>query len=162
MDRAIAMGKSYCTIQKFISVLLSLCGFSLLFWGIKNRNVTNKMSVTTTGTLSNVNITSSFQGKSVAYAMTGKVTFTRKGKKVTQLVTGTKTTYENDQKVTLVYDPKSGIAVIKDEYTPPAEQAKIAIGIALFCILCCFITFLFLSTDLGCSMAVIGGIKQLF
>jgi hypothetical protein len=158
MDRAIAIGKSYCTFQKFVTVLFALCGFSILFWGIKNRNASNKMSVTTSGTLSNVNIVSSFQDKSLVYSMTDTVTFTRKGKEVTQSVTGTKSTYQNDQKVTLVYDPKSGIAIIKDEYTSPAEQAKIAIGVAM----CCLITFLFLSTDLGCSMSVIGGIGRLF
>jgi hypothetical protein len=158
MDRAIAIGKSYCTFQKFVTVLFALCGFSILFWGIKNRNTSNKMSVTTSGTLSNV-IVSPFQDK---YSMTGTVTFISKGKEVTQSVTGTKSTYQNDQKVTLVYDPKSGIAIIKDEYTSPAEQAKIAIGVALCCIICCLISFLFLSTDLGCSMSVIGGIGRLF
>ena len=158
VQTGIAVGRGYCLISKIIAIVTIFCCMSVFVWGFNNRNDKNLYTTTTTGTLSNVQVTTEMSSRGqTSYSMIGQVTYTFKGESKTQNITGSKV-YSDGQKVQLLVNPKTGESVLKDSYVSPAKLARYVMAGA-----CCFsvlmvIWFFVLSTDVGCAVAVAGQI----
>ena len=130
------------------------CCLSVFIWGFSNRNDKSVYTSSATGKLSNVHVTVEKDSRgSVTHSTFGEVTYTFKGTQRTQNITGSKV-YSDGQTVKLLVDPKTGDAVLKDEYISPAQAAKYAMGIACCGIVFLILYFFFLNTDAGCAIAV--------
>ena len=130
------------------------CCLSVFIWGFSNRNDKSVYTSSATGKLSNVHVTVEKDSRgSVTHSTFGAVTYTFKGTQRTQNITGSKV-YSDGQTVKLLVDPKTGDAVLKDEYISPAQAAKYAMGIACCGIVFLILYFFFLNTDAGCAIAV--------
>lgn len=130
------------------------CCLSVFIWGFRNRNDKSLYTTSAKGELSNVHVTVETDGRgSVTHSTFGAVTYTFKGTQRTQNITGNKV-YSDGQTVQLLLDPKTGDAVLKDEYISPGQAAKYAMGIASCGIVFLILYFLFLNTDAGCAIAV--------
>jgi len=154
METAVALGRGYCNISKVATIVVMFCCLSLFILGFSNRNAVNLYSKTTKGELSNVHVTTETSDKGVVtYSTLAVVTYTYNGEPMSQSVVGSKV-YSEGQKVDVLYDPKTGNAVLKDGYVSPATTAMFLMIFACCFILLLILYFLFLNTDAGCAIAV--------
>jgi hypothetical protein len=138
-----------CTYKKVTSFVFGILGVLSLVCALMNMGYKSAYTGSATGTLSNV---VSERNKSDGHTMyTMNITYQLDGKSVTKK-TLTNKPFTDGQTVPILYNPKTGEAVIKSEYTSPSLFIYISIPILLCCVVMCAVTFYMTTTEWGCKM----------